>query len=72
MGLVRGRFIHSRARESPEMNRYAKVILYGLLALAVFTGISFIIGGRVNWVLAAATAIGVMIAYYAVASRRRW
>ncbi|HQD26472.1 MAG TPA: hypothetical protein PKV78_08025 [Methanoculleus thermophilus] len=54
------------------MNRYAKVILYGLLALAVFTGISFIIGGRVNWVLAAATAIGVMIAYYAVASRRRW
>ncbi|WP_214020090.1 hypothetical protein [Methanoculleus sp.] len=52
------------------MHRYAKLLLYGLLAFAVFAGISFIVGGRVNWALAIATAAGVMIAYYFAALRR--
>lgn len=52
------------------MHRYAKILLYGILAFVVFAGISFTIGGRVNWVLAAATAIGVMIAYRFAALRR--
>ncbi len=52
------------------MHRYAKLLLYGMLAFIVFAGISFTIGGRVNWVLAAATAIGVMIAYFFAAPRR--
>jgi hypothetical protein len=51
------------------MHRYAKLLLYGMLAFIVFAGISFTIGGRVNWVLAAATAIGVMIAYFFAALR---
>jgi hypothetical protein len=52
------------------MHRYAKVLLYGILALAIFAGVSFIASGRVNWVSAVATAAGVMIAYYFVGPRR--
>ncbi|WP_155937225.1 hypothetical protein [Methanoculleus sp. MH98A] len=52
------------------MHRYAKLLLYGVLAFVVFVGISFTLGGRVNWVLAAATAAGVMIAYFFAAPRR--
>jgi len=52
------------------MHRYAKLLLYGILAFVVFAGISFTLGGRVNWALAAATAIGVMIAYFFAAPRR--
>ncbi|HOI13078.1 MAG TPA: hypothetical protein PLG75_04435 [Methanoculleus sp.] len=52
------------------MHQYAKILLYGVLAVIIFAGISFIVGGRVNWVLAIATAAGVMIAYYFAALRR--
>ncbi|BBL67191.1 hypothetical protein [Methanoculleus chikugoensis] len=52
------------------MQRYVKLLLYGMLAFIVFAGISFTLGGRVNWVLAAATAVGVMIAYFFAAPRR--
>ncbi len=58
------------AREPIRMHRYAKVLLYGILALAIFAGVSFIASGRVNWVSAVATAAGVMIAYYFVGPRR--
>lgn len=51
------------------MHRYAKLLLYGVLAFIVFAGISFTLGGRVNWVLAIATAAGVMLAYYFAALR---
>lgn len=53
------------------MHRYARTLLYGILAFAVYAGISFILGGQVNWFLAAATAVGVMIAEFFVVSRRR-
>lgn len=53
------------------MHRYARTLLYGILAFAVYTGISFILGGQVNWILAAATAVGVMIAEFFIVSRRR-
>ncbi|WP_292519060.1 hypothetical protein [Methanoculleus sp.] len=53
------------------MHRYVKILLYGMLAFAVFAGISFTISGRVNWVSAAATAVGVMIAYYFIGPGRR-
>jgi hypothetical protein len=52
------------------MHRYVKLLLYGLLAFAVFSGISFAVGGRVNWVLAVATAAGVMLAYFFAIPRR--
>ncbi|MDD2473796.1 MULTISPECIES: hypothetical protein [unclassified Methanoculleus] len=52
------------------MHRYVKLLLYGVLAFAVFAGISFAVGGRVNWELAVATAVGVMIAYFFAAPRR--
>ncbi len=52
------------------MHRYAKLLLYGLLAFAVFAGVSFAVGGRVNWALGIATAAGVMIAYFFAALRR--
>ncbi|MFA7561922.1 MAG: hypothetical protein WCY70_00620 [Methanoculleus sp.] len=52
------------------MHQYGKLLLYGILAFIVFSGISFILGGQVNWALAAATAAGVMIAYYFAALRR--
>ncbi len=51
------------------MHRYAKTLVYGILVFAVYSGISFVLGGRVNWTLAAATAVGVMIAYFFVAPR---
>ena len=52
------------------MHRYARTLLYGILAFAVYSGVSFTVSGRVNWILAAATAVGVMIAYLFVAPRR--
>jgi membrane protein YdbS with pleckstrin-like domain len=52
------------------MHRYAKTLLYGMLALAIFAGVSFAASGRVNWVSAAATAAGVMIAYFFIVPRR--
>lgn len=52
------------------MQRYIKTLLYGLMAFAVFSGISYIIGGKVNWMLAVATAAGVMIAYFLGVPRR--
>lgn len=51
------------------MHQYVKTLLYGLMAFVVFTGISFIIGGKVNWVLAVATAVGVMIAHFLAVPR---
>ncbi|MDD3857718.1 MAG: hypothetical protein PHP43_06685 [Methanoculleus sp.] len=51
------------------MQRYVKLLLYGILAFIVFAGISFTLGGRVNWVFAVATAVGVMIAYFFAAPR---
>jgi len=51
------------------MQRYVKLLLYGMLAFIIFAGISFILSSRVNWVLAVATAVGVMIAYYFAAPR---
>jgi hypothetical protein len=53
------------------MQRYVRTLVYGILAFTVYAGISFMLGGRVNWLLAAATAAGVMIAEFFVASRRR-
>ncbi|MDD3933108.1 MAG: hypothetical protein PHP55_04560 [Methanoculleus sp.] len=52
------------------MHRYAKTLLYGILALAVYSGVSFAVSGRVNWALAAAAAAGMMIAYFFIAPRR--
>lgn len=51
------------------MQRYIKTLLYGLMAFVVFSGISFIVGGKVNWVLAVATAVGVMIAHFLAVPR---
>ncbi|MFA7198430.1 MAG: hypothetical protein WC093_03995 [Methanoculleus sp.] len=51
------------------MHRYARTLLYGTLVFVVYSGISFALSGRVNWPLAAATAVGVMIAYYFIAPR---
>jgi len=51
------------------MHRYARTLLYGILAFAVYSAISFVLSGRVNWTLAAATAAGVMIAYFFIAPR---
>ncbi|WP_317064231.1 hypothetical protein [Methanoculleus caldifontis] len=53
------------------MHRYLRTLLYGALAFAVYAGISFTLGGRVNWLLAAATAAGVMLAVFFIAPRRR-
>lgn len=66
----RDRFIPSSGEGVPRMHRYVKLLLYGVLAFAVFAGISFAVGGRVNWELAVATAVGVMIAYFFAAPRR--
>ncbi|WP_164913606.1 hypothetical protein [Methanoculleus taiwanensis] len=46
------------------MNRLLRSLIYGAVALAVYSGISFWFSGRVNWVLAAATAIGIMLGSY--------
>ncbi len=45
------------------MNRYLRALLYGILAFCVYSGVSFWFGGRVNWVLAAGTALGIMLGY---------
>jgi hypothetical protein len=45
------------------MDRYLRAVLYGLLALAIYAGISFTVGGVVNWALAIATAVIIAIAY---------
>lgn len=52
------------------MNRYLRLLLYGIIALGVYSGVSFWVGGRVNWVLAVGTALGVMLAYYFVSVRQ--
>ena len=52
------------------MQQYARLLLYGMLAFIIFAGTSFAIGGRVNWVLAVATAAGVMVACYVATPRR--
>ncbi len=48
------------------MNRLLRTLIYGAVALAVYSGISFWLSGRVNWVLAAGTAVGIMLASYFV------
>lgn len=53
------------------MQRYVRTLIYGMVAFAVYAGISFMLGGRVNWILAAATAAGVMIAVFFIVPRRR-
>ena len=60
-----------RGRTLPEMHRYVRTLLYGILAFAVYAGISFMLGGRVNWILAAAAAAGVMLAVFFIHPRRR-
>ena len=70
-GRRRDRFIRSPGRTPPEMQRYVRTLIYGMVAFAVYAGISFMLGGRVNWILAAATAAGVMIAVFFIVPRRR-
>lgn len=52
------------------MNLLTTSILYGLFAFVVFSGISYTIGGRVNWPLAAATAVVVTAVYFFISRRR--
>jgi hypothetical protein len=52
------------------MHRFLRALLYGLVAFAVFSGVSWTVGGRVNWLLAAATAIGFALAVLFIAPRR--